>query len=635
MIKAIGKYNGIFRALIVIMFVFFGLFPTHLYSTESDSTVKQEIVSIIMEGIHQMNHTQYDSAIAKFIKADSLAYLHSNLKLQANSQYNLGVVYYRSGDYVKCGEYFDKSLESISQTDDTLSLAQLNLGIGILYKKKGDYKNAVNFVFKAIDVLEQSENTQLLASAYNTIAGIQNKMQNDTLALKYYHQSLLLYQDIKALESTAQIQNNLGNFYLERNQFQFAKTYLRLSLKLKQRSNTTHTLPVTANTLGELYLKTHQPDSANYYITMAMAYDLLSSNSIYLIESYHLKTKYFLAINNFDSASFYVELAHPMIIKNDLKDQLLINYELSSLIFEQMGEYKKSLEYSRLFENLQEEILTSDLAQDINNLQFQYETEKKDLQINNLNELNRLKTESIKTRNKGLIIITILLIISLILMILVYRAYQQKSKAHNKIRFLMHEKQHRTKNNLQLLSSVLSMQSLFSPQLEKDLSKEIENRVQSIVLLERLLYDTHIDGDDIEISQYLQELILGLTEAYEHHSKIEVIKDIASLMIAAEQAKFIGLLVNEIITNSLKYAFEKIDHPQIQISFLPQSENTYRLILRDNGPGITEKNKTKNSNSLGMKLIDTMSRQLKGDYVIENRQGFYYELMFEVKKGLN
>jgi two-component sensor histidine kinase len=188
---------------------------------------------------------------------------------------------------------------------------------------------------------------------------------------------------------------------------------------------------------------------------------------------------------------------------------------------------------------------------------------------------------------------------------------------------------------LQLLSSVLSMQSLYSQQEEKDISLEVENRVQSIVLLDRLLYETNIEGDQIEISQYLNELIIGLSEAYELKRKIEIIKDISPLQIPAEQAKFIGLLVNEMITNSFKYAFPKNENPILEISFLPYEENNYQLILRDNGLGLAENKSNKKTSSLGMKLIDTMSRQLKGKYLIENRNGFYYELVFEVKKGLN
>lgn len=629
------KYKRLDWTFISLMIVFIHLIPLDLYASEKDSLAHQEIVKLIVDGAAYMNTAQYDSAIHLFEKADSLSIVHQSLKLQANCQYNLGVTYYRNGDYVKCGEYFDRALNMCQQTNDSLGLADYQLGIGILYKKKGDYQKATSYVLNAIGILENADKTQQIATAYNTLAGIQNKMLNDSLALRYYNQSLSLSQQINDSSRIATSLNNIGNYYLERNQFEPALNYLKSSFEIKKQIRDISSLSVTSNTIAELYLKVKKLDSAYYYLNLAYKYAQESLNSTKLVVTSHLKAKYFLEINKLDSALYFAELVRPIAIQNDLKDLLCQNYELSSILLEQKGDYKNSLVFARKYQRLNKEVLTADLAQNINDLQFQYESEKKDIEIVNLNEVNLLKTESIKTRNIGLWIISLFFVISMILMVLLYRAFQQKITANKKIRFLMHEKQHRTKNNLQLLSSVLSMQSLYSQQEDKDISLEVENRVQSIVLLDRLLYEANKEGDQIEISQYLNELIFGLSEAYEVKRKIEIVKNFTPLLIPAEQAKFIGLLVNEMITNSFKYAFRQNQNPKLEISFLPFEEKYHQLILRDNGPGLTENQGKQKTSSLGMKLIDTMSRQLKGKYQIENRNGFYFELVFEVKKGLN
>lgn len=629
------KYKRLDWTFISLIIVFIHLIPLDLYASEKDSLARQEIVKLIVDGIGHMNTAQYDSAIQLLEKADSLSIVHQSLKLQANSQYNLGVTYYRNGDYVKCGAYFDQALNICEQTNDSIGLANYHLGIGILHKKKGDYQKATSYVLNAIGILENADKTQQIASAYNTLAGIQNKMQNDSMALKYYNQSLSLYQQINDSSGIATSLNNIGNYYLERNQFEASINYLKSSFEIKDQIQDISSLSVTSNTIAELYLKVKKLDSAYYYLNLAYKYAKESLNSTKLVVTSHLKAKYFLEKNNIDSALYYAEFARPIAFNNDLKDLLCQNYELSSILLEQKGDYKNSLVFARKYQRLNKEVLSADLAQNINDLQFQYESEKKDIEIANLNEVNRLKTESIKTRNIGLWIISLLFLVSIVLMALLYRAYQQKTKANKKIRFLMREKQHRTKNNLQLLSSVLSMQSLYSQQEKKDISLEVENRVQSIVLLDRLLYEANKEGDQIEISQYLNELIFGLSEAYEVKRKIEIVKNITQLLIPAEQAKFIGLLVNEMMTNSFKYAFPKNEKPQLGISFSPYDEINYQLILWDNGPGLPQNNNPQKTSSLGMKLIDTMSRQLKGKYVIENRNGFYFEMVFQVKKGLS
>lgn len=635
MLQTIGKYICFKWAKIALIVLFIQLNPLYLYSSEPDSTIRKEIINMIIDGIQKMDNSEFDSAIDILNKADSLSIANKFPKLQASCQYNLGVSYYRTGNYVLCGELFDRALSIISNTDDSIAMAQYNLGVGILHKKKGDYKKATTFVLNAIRILENTDKTQEIASAYNTLAGIQNKMQNDSLALNYYKKSLDLYKHINDSNRIAATLNNIGNFYVERIQYKNALRYLKRSFDIKRRIHDSTSISSTLNLISEIHSGLNTYDSVNYYLNLAFKYALKSKDSTNLIETSHLKTKYFLKKGYVDSALYYVQLALDIALQNDIKYSLIENYKLSSKVFEQLGDFQKSLKYSRLYQITNNEILSAELAKNINDIQFQYETDKKDLEIKNLNTVNQIKTESIKTRNFSLLIISFLLLGSIILMILLYKAYQQKSTAHKKIQFLMHEKQHRTKNNLQLLSSVLSLQSLYSQKEEKDISKEVENRVQSIVLLDRILYETNIEGDEVDLSLYINELILGIKEAYTFNKKLEINTNLVHLMIAAEQAKFIGLLVNEIITNSFKYAFNSTPNPQLDISILPHKADLYRLIIRDNGPGLPEGYKTKNKNSLGMKLIDTMSRQLKGDYLIDNREGFYFHLEFKIKKGLN
>lgn len=626
------KYRRLDGSFIKMLLLLLCFTPLWANSSENDSLQKQEIINVIVAGVQQMNEHQYDNAIKLFEKADSMSVATHNLKFQASCQYNLGVTHYRSGDYIKCGEYFDKALELINLTNDSLVLAQYNLGIGVLYKRKGDFNKASEYVIMAIRVLELTDKTQLVASAYNTMAGIQNKLNNDSLAYKYYQLSLLKYVTIKDSSRIASVYNNIGNYFLEKENLKNAKYYLHKSLDLKKMINKNESIWITANTLGEVYFRQNIIDSASYFFNLAYTNVLNTGVELNQIEVCHSISKLLAHNNEYDSALYYIEIARPIALKNNTQNFLLENYEISSQIYDELGDHRLSLYYLKKYKDLNEKVLNADLAKSINDLQFQYETEKKDLQIANLNKINEIKTQSLILRNWGLIIISILLLLSVLLVIKVYFDFRQKKKAHEQIRFLMHEKQHRTKNNLQLLSSVLSMQSQSSQKELKEASMTGENRVQSIVLLDKLLYEENKEGDEIELSTYINELLSGLIDAYDTNGRIEIRKELLELRIAAEQAKYIGLLVNEIITNSFKYAFPNIEEPQLRISFKKLAENKYELIISDNGPGLPDNFQSKSPDSLGMKLIRTMSRQLKGDYLIENREGFYYQLQFEIKR---
>lgn len=631
MVKGKHKYTRLDGSFINMVLLLLSFTPLWLYSSENDSLQKLEIINIIANGVEQMNHRHYDSAVNLFETADSMSMATNNLKFHASCQYNLGVTYYRSGDYIKCSKFFDEALNISKQTNDSLGLAHYQLSIGILYKRKGDYKKASEYVLNSIDLIEESGNDKLIASAYNTMAGIQSKLKNDALAFKYYE--LALRKNIQTKDSSriASIYNNIGNYFLEKENLKKAKFYLHKSLDLKKMINKNESIWITSNTLGKVYFQQNIIDSASYFFTLAYSNVLNTGIELNQIEVCHTISRLLAYNKKFDSALYYIEIARPIALKNNTQNFLLENYEISSEIYDGLGNNALSLHYLKKYTDLNKKVLNADLAKSINDLQFQYETEKKDLQIANLNEVNQLKTKSLELRNKGLIIISLLLVISIALIVKVYLEYRQKKKAHEQIRFLMHEKQHRTKNNLQLLSSVLSMQSQSSQKELKEASLTGENRVQSIVLLDKLLYEENKEGDEIELSTYINELLSGLIDAYDINQRIEIKKELLELRTAAEQAKYIGLLVNEIVTNSFKYAFPGLEKPQLCISFRKLVENKYELIIRDNGPGLPEDYQNKSSKSLGMKLINTMSRQLKGDFLIENRQGFYYQLQFVLK----
>jgi two-component sensor histidine kinase len=185
----------------------------------------------------------------------------------------------------------------------------------------------------------------------------------------------------------------------------------------------------------------------------------------------------------------------------------------------------------------------------------------------------------------------------------------EKSKDH--ITLLNQELNHRVKNNLAFITTLMQMQSRRATQLEtKELLKDSENRLLALSKVHRNLKQG--DNSSIRIEQYLSDIMDNLQSAFQSdYKKMTLDKDIKNLEIDAESTMRIGLIINELITNSMKH----IDKPEVNIKIsLNQSDND-KITLRyqDNGSGIERLlNSNKSKDSMGLHLIDILRKQLRG-----------------------
>jgi two-component sensor histidine kinase len=141
---------------------------------------------------------------------------------------------------------------------------------------------------------------------------------------------------------------------------------------------------------------------------------------------------------------------------------------------------------------------------------------------------------------------------------------------------------------------------------------------------------------DISFEEYVKKLVKRLQHSYENEDRpVQIQLDADNLRINMNRAVPLGLLLNELITNSYKHAFKNIDDPVIEISFKRQNGNV-QIEYRDNGPGF-DSNKMEYSKSLGLTLIKTSLMQLEADYTISNTGGFSIVLNFpaELKNTLS
>lgn len=193
---------------------------------------------------------------------------------------------------------------------------------------------------------------------------------------------------------------------------------------------------------------------------------------------------------------------------------------------------------------------------------------------------------------------------------------------------LLKEVHHRVKNNMQIISSLLNLQSdkIIDTKVLSML-RESQNRIKSMALVHEMLYKSQ-DLSKISLHTYIQNLCVSIGDSYSvPESDIEFVFDFEeNLLFDIDKMIPLGLILNEIISNSLKYAFpNKIG----TISIVLQTEaNKYNLIVSDNGIGLKRNFDLDKDSHLGIQLIHMLVEQLEGKVKCENSNGVSYSISF-------
>ncbi|MDR3625753.1 MAG: sensor histidine kinase, partial [Ignavibacteriaceae bacterium] len=201
---------------------------------------------------------------------------------------------------------------------------------------------------------------------------------------------------------------------------------------------------------------------------------------------------------------------------------------------------------------------------------------------------------------------------------------------------LLKEIHHRVKNNLQVISSLFNLQSDFIHDEEaKEIFQESQNRVKSMALLHEKLYLSK-NSSYINFSDYLRDLITNLFNSYRYKlNTINLELNIEDLEMNVDTAVYLGLIVNELVSNSFKHAFPEgkgfdDSKSRLAIYLTNLGGNKYTIIVKDNGCGFPKNLDFRNTNSLGMQLVNSLVDQIKGTIELKREFGTELTVTFEI-----
>ncbi|MBL3657377.1 tetratricopeptide repeat protein [Fulvivirga sediminis] len=550
---------------------------------------------------------KYDSAKVYLYLA-----VHSELKdipdQKAFIYSNLGTAHY-SSQIDSSMFYYQKAKEIYLQIKDTINLALMSANLGKVYNELGVYDRALENLLEATLFFEQTNDLRNLASCYNTIASIYSKQGDYDKALNYHHLALKLRKSLNIPRQISATYNNLGILFKKIGLYDSTLVYYKKSLEIKRHTNDYLGLGVAMNNLGSLYLEIDNYDSAHHYLTQALHWRKEANDKTGTsITLNNLGRLYVL--NNMPKIGLKYLLQANEELKNlKLLEELKDNLENLILAYEAMNLQSEALSISKSLMAVKDSLLNQEKIESLIEMQIKYETEKKIREIALLEEKQKVQEAQLEIRQIWIFTLVLIAFLLLIIGLLIYTRWNKEKAAKHAVETLMQELHHRVKNNLQLLSSIFSLQSrAIRDENALEAVKSGENRVNAMAIIHQKLY-RKTGSRLVNINEYITDLVDELAASYGYNNDNATIKtSIEPLNLDVDKVIPLGLIVNELVSNSLKYAFPVSSKPYLEV-VISEENALLTLNISDNGPGFQSESISKNS--MGLNIIRTLGRQLK------------------------
>ncbi|MDX1941559.1 MAG: histidine kinase dimerization/phosphoacceptor domain -containing protein [Saprospiraceae bacterium] len=509
----------------------------------------------------------------------------------------------RKGNLNKALYYAMETIKSMEATGDGMAAKNFYWRLGNIYQELGQLEKSVEWQKKA---LEKSENIEHAVYGRVTMNMIKLGRPKEALAL--------ISNAVRKSAPATDYQKScvayaMGNCYNALGQYDVAEKYFLEMIHFEKLLENQNAFTSLVNlTIGDFYVNRHRYQTAEPYLKNVLA------------------------------------IPQGMVTIQRLKDTQLLLFKIDSAA----GKYLQAIQHFQLYKILNDSLFNETKSKQIEELQIQYETEQKEKDIQLLQNESQLQQSQLLqanlTKNITFGGITLLIII----VGLLYNRYRLKQRSNRQLEiqqieinqtnrslqnlleekeWLLKEIHHRVKNNLQIVMSLLNTQSNY---LANDAAlsaiRDSQHRIHSISLIHKKLYQSD-NVAQIDMPNYIQELVEYLQDSFDTNYNIHFDLNIEPIELDVTQAVPLGLILNEAISNAIKYAFPN-RKGLINITMQQVDEESYSLIIADNGVGLPPDFDVNKSNSLGMSLMKGLSKQLNGSFELRNENGLTIHIAF-------
>lgn len=624
-------------------------------STEKNkNTIKDSIkVNLLNKIAHEQMVFDIEEALRIQKEANQLS-TKINYPLGLIKGYNnLAKIFLDKSDFYQSINSANSALKINNQKISLPDFYLSNLIKGQNYLFLNNFPESSKYLTVALKVAEQLNDPIKKAKVYNNIGIIYNKQRRVAEELKNYNKALLSIKNTQS-KAAAKLRNviysNIGLIYIEQKQYDKALAIFQKCLEFEKKSHNKANLAMSARSLSKVYFSKKEYKKAIEYAENALTIFKEIGNKSGEADMYREIGAIYLATNQNNSALEYTQKGLKISTQIGELESIKFCYENLAKIHSQLKNYPEAYKSHVLFKKMSDSMFNSEVNNKVTQIQMTYEFEKKQKQLQLLQKEKdeKLQIKAKKQQNLLIAIVLTLLFLSVITIgiysnlkaykkqkLIVEQQKEQIQKSLTEKETLLREIHHRVKNNLQIISSLLNMQSedIEDPKVLLSI-QEGQSRVQAMSLIHQNLYQSE-NIDKVSIENYFKELTNYLSAMYlGNSSTIKVEIETANILFDFDTAIPLGLIVNELVSNAYKHAFIKQKEGIILIKITTENQLDYRLIVSNDGEPLPADFDIHKSKSLGIKLVTILSKQLRGSFshLIDEKQTAFEVLFKDVKK---
>lgn len=362
---------------------------------------------------------------------------NSNIVLVSDLYAALGGVHGYKRNFEKALQCYGECLKLLKKTNKKEAVAKTHFNIGLAYYYTSQFQKAAENYLEALKILEGGKDKSSVSSIYTGLGTIYKEMKNYVEAFRCFDKAKGIYTANKDTVGLAIVYNSLGTVYdVIGKQTEAIESY-KTSIALKEKIGYQRGLSSTMGNIGILLSKQEKLDEALEYFNRSISYsgpneDRISEAVAYEGIGYiHFKRK------DYNKALMFMEKSLALSLESNSKVDLISTYEKMAICYAAKGNFQKAYQYQSLFSSLKDSVLNVDNSKMITEMATKYETEKKQLQIDNLNKDNELKSQElsrkeleVKQQNMLKIFFASGFILVSVLAFFIFRGYRQKQHSN-------------------------------------------------------------------------------------------------------------------------------------------------------------------------------------------------------------
>ncbi|MFT7155523.1 MAG: two-component sensor histidine kinase [Parvicella sp.] len=552
-----------------------------------------------------------DSSYYFFKEAIRIAESESNINFKAQGYHNLAIYYKTVGDYNLSIENTIIALTYYDETKDMEGVIDGNALLGHNYALREDYPQSLKHYEVSINLADEygkeSKKTGALIGKGNVLY-FMNKLDEASAAFEQAIRNSEKYNSGDDV-TKAGLYNNTGNVYLTKDDYRKAIENYTKAFKIYFELNDKIGMSLLSFNIGDAYL----------------------------------------GVNDYDSSLKYCNINLFLAQELNINEEIKYAYKGLTNLYEQKLQYDSAYKYYNLFIQFKDSVRDVQYSGEVDALVNKYTDERNEKELLAANE-KVAQGKIIQEQSERIINLLIVGgIFLLALFLLVYWMYSRSQRANQLVRdqskvisdknesidkallqkdILLKEVHHRVKNNLQIIGSLLNLQTKkLKNKAAIQAIEDSKNRVQAIALMHKSLYqDEHFNR--VDLKGYIEDLIdnhkaLFVSDKNKLHFEIEI----EELMVSVDDAVPLGLIISELISNSIKHAFGKeVISPQITL-ILIITEDQISLTFSDNGIGVDADFDLYSLDSLGFEIITALTDQIQGEIKVKSKKPFSIEIL--------